>query len=223
MTSHSIVHSAGELQQMRHAIRRSVNVDAISQFSPKIVHASGAAEFDRIAAIYLKSSANMQGDLPRFVDKMPINYLHIPIILKALPNAKIIHLVRDPMDSCFSSFKQLFAEAYFHSYTLDEMARHHVRYHRLMEHWRSVLPGRFLDVAYEDVVTDLEGNARHIIEYLELPWRSLAFIFIARNMRSQPRAQFRFAKKSTQDQLDDGVSMNSNWSQFTKFSVMRAF
>ncbi len=73
----------------------------------------------------------------RFVDKLPINYLYVGLIAKALPNARIVHVVRDPIDSCFASYKQLFADAYFHSYDLLEMARHHIRYRRLMDHWRA--------------------------------------------------------------------------------------
>ena len=72
--------------------------------------------------------------------------MHIPLILKALPNAKIVHLRRNPMDACFSSFKQLFADAYAHSYNQEEMARHHARYFRLMETWRERFGDRFFDI-----------------------------------------------------------------------------
>ena len=177
ITSHSMVHSAGELQQLRLALRRNVRIETPKQLSSELVRASAAADPAKIGETYMKSSASMQGSLPRFVDKMPINYLFIPMIVKALPNAKIIHLVRDPMDSCFSSFKQLFAEAYFHSYTLEEMARHHVRYHRLMAYWRSLFPGHFLDVKYEEVVSDLESNARRLVGYLDLPWEDACLDF----------------------------------------------
>lgn len=177
ITSHSMAHSAGELQQFRLSIRRHTKLGDAGKLSAELMRASGGIKPAYIGEAYLRSSASMQGDLPRFVDKMPLNYLHIPLIVKALPNAKIIHLVRDPVDSCFSSFKQLFAEAYFHSYSLEEMARHHVRYHRLMAYWREILPGRFLDVKYEDVVADLEPNARRLIDYLELPWEDACLDF----------------------------------------------
>lgn len=177
ITSHSMVHSAGELQQFRLSIRRNVKIEAAGQFSPELVRASGAIDPAKLGTAYIRSSASMQGDLPRFVDKMPVNYLYVPLIFKALPHAKIIHLVRDPMDSCFSSFKQLFAEAYFHSYDLEEMARHHVRYHRLMAYWRELLPGQILDVKYEEVVADLEPNARRLIDYLDLPWEDACLEF----------------------------------------------
>lgn len=177
VTSHSMVHSAGELQQFRLALWRNAHVESTGQFPTELARAAGSIDPVRIGTTYMETSASMRGNLPRFVDKMPINYLFLPLIVKALPNAKIIHLVRDPMDSCFSSFKQLFAEAYFHSYTLEEMARHHVRYYRLMEYWRELLPGRFFDIRYEDVASDLEPNARALIDYLELPWEDACLEF----------------------------------------------
>ena len=180
ITSHSMVHSAGELQQFRLSINRHLEHLAGTiggPFSADHVRASSKIDPTFVGEAYLRSTSNMQGDLPRFVDKMPVNYLHIPLIVKALPNAKIIHLVRNPVDSCFSSFKQLFSGAYFHSYDLEEMARHHVRYLRLMEYWRELLPGRFLDVKYEDVVADLEPNARRMIDHLDLSWEDACLNF----------------------------------------------
>jgi hypothetical protein len=99
------------------------------------------------------------------------------LILAALPNAKIVHLQRDPMDACFASYKQLFADAYPHSYDQQEMARHHARYYHLMGLWRERFPGRFLDIAYEDVARDLEPSARRLIDWLELPWEDCCLDF----------------------------------------------
>jgi len=101
---------------------------------------------------------------------MPANFLLAPLIARALPNAKIVHVVRDPIDSCFASYKQLFADAYPHSYDQVEMARHFVRYRRLMSAWHARMPGRIIDVRYEDAVRDLDGTARALIAALGLPW-----------------------------------------------------
>ena len=133
----------------------------------------------KVGALYLQTTARQRGDTPRFVDKLPQNYLLIPIILKALPGAKIVHLVRDPMDACFASFKQLFADAYLHSYDQREMARHHARYRKLMQAWREQFPGRFFDISYEATARDLEPNARALLEYLELPWEDACLEFHA--------------------------------------------
>ena len=170
VSSHSAVHSAGELQQFGNCIRRMTDYDQQDRFSPELF--STAVDVDPLALgeQYLLRTTRLRGTLPRFVDKLPYNYLFLPHILAALPNARIIHLVRDPRDACFSVYKQLFADAYPHSYSLEEMARHFVRYHRLMALWRERFQGRFLDVRYEDVVVNPEGNARSILGYLQLPW-----------------------------------------------------
>ena len=125
----------------------------------------------------MTTTQKMRGSLPRFVDKLPPNYLYLPLILKALPNAKIVHLTRNPMDACFSSFKQLFADAYPHSYDQAEMARHHARYYRLMAVWRERFGDRFFDIAYEDTARDVEPNARALIDFLELPWEDACLNF----------------------------------------------
>jgi len=95
-----------------------------------------------------------------------------------LPNARIVHAVRDPLDTCFSCFSKLFANGQYQTYDLAEIGRYYRRYRCVMEHWQEVLPaGRILDVRYEDVVTDLEGQARRIIGHCGLNWddRCLAF------------------------------------------------
>ena len=125
----------------------------------------------------MANNNKMRGSLPRFVDKLPPNYLYVPLILKALPKAKIIHLTRNPMDACFASFKQLFADAYKHSYDQAEMARYQSRYYHLMALWRERFAGRFLDIAYEDTARDLEPNARVLINFLELPWEDACLHF----------------------------------------------
>ena len=133
--------------------------------------------FEKLGQTYIKTTNKLRDGSPRFVDKLPSNFLYVPLILKALPNAKVIHLRRNPMDACFSSFKQLFADAYLHSYDQREMARHHARYYRLMALWRERFGGRFCEVAYEDVASNLEPNARALIEYLELPWEDACLEF----------------------------------------------
>ncbi|MEJ2258740.1 MAG: sulfotransferase, partial [Woeseiaceae bacterium] len=97
--------------------------------------------------------------------------------VRGWPTTKIVHLRRDPMDACFASFKQLFADAYQHSYNQEEMARHHARYFRLMETWRERFGDRFFEIGYEDVARHLEPNARALIDYLELPWNDACLNF----------------------------------------------
>ncbi|MAT92742.1 MAG: sulfotransferase [Halioglobus sp.] len=175
--SHSQVHAAGELQQFPLAVRRLAAYRDPRRFSAELFDRARSLDPGQLAALYLKTTRRMRGTTARFVDKLPQNYLLLPLILKALPNAKIVHLVRDPMDACFASFKQLFADAYLHSYDQEEMARHHLRYRRLMSTWRERFAGRFFDITYEDTVSDLEPSARALLDFLELPWEDACLEF----------------------------------------------
>ncbi|GAB5413474.1 MAG: tetratricopeptide repeat-containing sulfotransferase family protein [Congregibacter sp.] len=177
IVAHSQVHSAGELRQFGHGIRRLGKYAEPTANSPKLAELAAAVNPKALGAAYLQTTAALRGNTPRFVDKLPPNYLYIPLILKALPNAKIVHLRRDPMDACFASFKQLFADAYPHSYEQGEMARHHARYFQLMEVWRERFGDRFLDISYESTAADLEPNARMLIEFLGLPWEDACLEF----------------------------------------------
>lgn len=104
-------------------------------------------------------------------DKMPANFFHLGLIHLALPNAKVIHAMRDPMDSCFSCFSRLFNDTMEFAYDQETLGRYYQRYMRLMNHWKQVLPeGTFLDLPYEKMVSDTEGQAKILLNYLDLPW-----------------------------------------------------
>jgi len=105
---------------------------------------------------------------PFFIDKMPNNFHHVGLIHLMLPNAKIIDVRREPMGCCFSNLKQLFASGQEFTYSIDDIARYYRTYLDLMRHWDAVLPGRVLRVWHEDVVDDLEGNVRRILEFCGL-------------------------------------------------------
>ncbi|WP_019529291.1 tetratricopeptide repeat-containing sulfotransferase family protein [Dasania marina] len=177
ITSHSQVHSAGELQQFALSVRRLGKLDDPRRYSKKLFEKAMRLSPKQLGSMYLHTTQKLTGDSPRFVDKLPLNYLMLPLILKALPNAKIIHLTRNPMDACFASYKQLFGDAYMHSYDQAEMARHHARYRRLMDVWRERFPGQFFDISYESTASDLEPNARALINFLELPWEDACLHF----------------------------------------------
>ncbi len=107
----------------------------------------------------------------RITDKMPSNYMRIGQIVATLPNAKIIHCRRNPMDTCLSCYKQLFARGHYWSYNLKEMANYYKHYENMMAHWRKVLPKeRFLEIDYEETVQNLERQARKLIDYAGLDW-----------------------------------------------------
>jgi len=116
----------------------------------------------------------MAGGNAWFIDKMPANYMYCGIIHRALPNARIVHLVRDPLDSCYAIFKTLFFNAYDFSYDLEELAEYYIAYRRIMRHWHDVMPGVILDVRYEDLVTDTEAQARRLYDWCGLEWNPAA-------------------------------------------------
>jgi hypothetical protein len=177
IVAHSQVHSAGELRQFGHCLRRLGDYREANAVSPKLAELGATIDPGKLGAAYLQTTAKLRGDTPRFVDKLPPNYLYIPLILKALPNSRIVHVRRSPMDACFASFKQLFADAYPHSYEQEEMARHHARYFKLMDTWRERFGDRFHDISYEDTAASLEPNARALIDFLGLPWEDACLHF----------------------------------------------
>jgi hypothetical protein len=130
---------------------------------------------------------------PYFVDKMPNNFRHIGLIHLILPNAKIIDARRDAMACCFSNFKQLFAQGQEFTYGIEDIARYYRTYVELMDHWDAVLPGRVLRVNNEDVIDDLEGSVRRILDYCGLPFEAACIEFhkTKRSVRTPSSEQVR--------------------------------
>ncbi|HAR32001.1 MAG TPA: sulfotransferase [Gammaproteobacteria bacterium] len=205
LAAHPEVHAAGELQFFGRVLRQLAarsSTSVISASAPSGARSVGGrarsarlsggltAELVTMAAAispgelgraYLEAVAPVRGGRARFIDKLPGNFVHVPHILAALPHARIVHVTRDPLDACFASFKQLFADAYPHSYDQVEQARHFVRYHALMAHWREQFPGRFFDLAYEEVTAAPAIAARRLLEYLDLPWNDACLDFHAQS------------------------------------------
>jgi hypothetical protein len=145
---------------------------------PGYVPMLDGAAIRSIGENYTGQLASLAPDGERVTDKMPSNFFFAGLIHLVFPNAVIIHTMREPVDTCISCFSKLFKQEHKYVYDLAELGRYYVRYQRLMAHWHSVLPqGRIFDVRYEDVVADLEGQARRIIAHCGLPWddRCLAF------------------------------------------------
>ena len=181
MTAHSDVVSAGELQQFAMSIKRLSGITSPKPMTAEIIGKAASLDPAELGSLYLETTRALRPATPRFVDKMPVNYLYVPLIAAAFPNAKIVHVTRNPMDSCLSSYKQLFADAYFHSYDLEEMARHHVRYRKLMAVWKDLLGPRIFEIDYEKMVAEIDVNARNLINYLDLPWQDACLDFHAQS------------------------------------------
>lgn len=195
IASHPAVHGAGELTAFRDSFLAARGPVGRLIPYPDFVPALDRAALESIGAEYLKRLAALAPQGERVIDKMPSNYYYTGLIHLALPNAVIIHSMRDPVDTCISCFSKLFKfGAQLHTYDLGEIGRYYRRYQRLMEHWRDVLPpDRILDVRYEDVVADIEGQARRILAHCGLPWdeRCLAFHETDRPVRTASAVQVR--------------------------------
>ncbi|MBG7621015.1 sulfotransferase [Herbaspirillum sp. AP02] len=187
LASHPDIHGAGELSALRHAVDRAV------VFPDKVAHLDAAA-LQRIGEDYLAQVRPLAPHAARVVDKMPANFLHAGLIPLILSGARIIHCRRDPVDTCLSCYSKHFAGEQLFSYQMDELGQFYRAYQDLMAHLRQVLPPeRFIEVDYEAVVDDLEGQARRLIDFTGLPWNDacLAFHETRRIVRTASVAQVR--------------------------------
>ena len=179
LASHPAVFGAGELGNFSRIVSSYCNTSGKQVLYTEIVPGMPGEQLDEVGARYLESVRALSPDAPRITDKMPANFRFAGLIHLALPGARIIHARRDPLATCLSCFERHFAKDHQpFSYDLAELGRYYRAYEDLMAHWRDVLPaGAMLDVQYEDVVQDLESQARSILEYCGLDWdpRCLAF------------------------------------------------
>ncbi len=165
---------------------------------PEALAGLDAAGFAELARRYLGATERYRGGAgrersERFTDKMPTNFRHVGLIHLMLPNARIIDARRHPLDSCLSSYRQLFARGHPYTYDLFELGEYYVEYRRLMDHWHAVLPGRVLDVQYEHLVAEPEAGIRRLLEYCGLDWddRCLSFYETERAIESASSEQVR--------------------------------
>lgn len=179
LSNHSLVTGAGELSDFPNLMIEQVQktMSEHPEDNLSMITASLLMDFEELGKNYLKSVRQKTGNSPYFIDKLPFNFLYCGLIKKALPNARIIHLVRDPMDSCYAIYKTLFNQVYSFSYDLDELGDYYILYRQLMAHWHQIMPGEIIDVAYEDIVHDPEAEARRLLKWCGLPWEASVLDF----------------------------------------------
>jgi hypothetical protein len=156
----------------------------VDQKSPMLTegwlgYASALSDLDgeSIAREYLARSRSRRGDKARFSDKQTANFFYCALILRAFPNARIVHLTRHPLAACYAIYKTRFYGTFAFGNDLADLGDFYVDYRRLMAHWHRIVPGRILDLAYEEVVTSLEPATRRLLDYVGLPFEAACLEF----------------------------------------------
>lgn len=173
LSSHPLVHSAGELHNFPSAWKRALGGPGFEMFNPKHISKATDIDWHGLGAAYLASTKPLVGSSAFFTDKLPHNFLYLGYIATSLPNARIVCVRRNPMDTCLSNFRQLFApeSPYFdYSYDLMDTGNYYILFDRLMAHWDRVFPDRILQVHYESLVAEPEKNIRKLLSHCGLPW-----------------------------------------------------
>ena len=195
LASHSQVDGTMELPNMlalAQKLRRGERMSAVNHY-PGILKELPAEQFLEFGEKFIDETRVHRGSAPFFIDKMPNNFRHVGLIKLMLPNAKIIDARRHPMGSCFSGFKQLFAEGQEFTYGLEEVGTYYRDYVDLMDHWDKVFPGQVLRVQYEEVVADLDSQVRRVLDYcgLEFEESCINFHETDRSVRTPSSEQVR--------------------------------
>jgi tetratricopeptide (TPR) repeat protein len=195
LASHSVVEGTHELADVPRMVAELQGRDwqPDNPRYPRVLAQLSAADFLRLGDKYLHDTHHYRSGKEHFIDKMPNNFRHVGLIHLMLPNARIIDARREPMACCFSNLKQLFAHGQEFAYSVEDIARYYRTYLELMRHWDAVLPGRVLRVQYEDLVGDLEGHVRRLLDYCGLPFEPacVEFYRTERSVRTASSEQVR--------------------------------
>lgn len=180
VSSHSNVQSKGELVHFGYQLARLTQ-----QSHQGWVNCLGDLDFNRLGRCYIDSVRAKAGLCHNFTDKLPTNFIYLGLIHLALPNAKIIHVNRNPLATCYSNFRLLFSSSFKCAYSLSELGEYYLLYHQLMSHWRQLLADRIFEVSYEDLVQNQEAETRRILSFCGLEWQDACLSF---HKNSQPVA-----------------------------------
>ena len=195
LASHSAVEGTHELADIPRIVAelKGRDPDPDTPRYPAVLGGMSAVDFRHLGEKYLSDTRIYRSGKVRFIDKMPNNFRHVGLIHLMLPNATIIDARREPMACCFGNLKQLFAHGQEFTYSIEDIARYYRTYLELMRHWDAVLPGRVLRVQHEDVVDDLEGNVRRLLEHCELEFEPACVEFhkTERSVRTASSEQVR--------------------------------
>jgi predicted Zn-dependent protease len=202
LASHSQVEGTMELADVPRLVG-ALDQRVAGKRYPDVLAALTADEYRGFGEAYIRDTRYYRAaGRPFFIDKMPNNYRHVGLIHLMLPNAKIIDARREPMACCFGNFKQLFASGQQFTYSLDDLARYYTSYVRIMAHWDEVLPGRVLRVQHEDVIDDLEGSVRRMLDFCGLEFEPACVEFHRTDRRVHTASSEQVRRPITREGMD---------------------
>lgn len=168
LAGHPQVAALGELYDFTAQMRQATDHHCRGVIDAALVARAGAVDFATVGEGYRQGVAWRLGTARAFTDKLPTNFFHLGFICRALPDARIVHMVRDPMETCFSNLRELYSDANPHAYEQHELADYHVQYRRLMAHWHARFPNRILDVDYDALTREPETVMRRVSAFCGL-------------------------------------------------------
>lgn len=172
LDGHSDVHGIGELYDFTSQMRQATDHHCKGVIDAALVERAQGADFEAVGSGYLSGVEWRLGRERYFTDKLPSNFLNIGFICRALPNARILHMVRDPIETCFSNLRELFSDANPYSYDQTELADYFREYQRLMAHWHGAFPGRILDVEYAALTRNPESTVRDVVSFCGMEYQA---------------------------------------------------
>jgi tetratricopeptide (TPR) repeat protein len=173
LSSHSAVVSAGEINDFVRQLHWVANVAPGGiEAMLRVIHRSPEIDFAELGARYLKQTQWRAGGHRFYIDKLPVNVQMVPFIRRALPHAPILHMVREPMEVCFSNFRAMFGDISAYSNDMHAVARHYGQYVRLTNHWHTTMPGAMLDVSYEALVREPDATLLRVLKHCGLEFEA---------------------------------------------------
>jgi len=176
LASHPQVFGAGELAILRNLINDICTGKETAEF-PECMTDLGLDEFERMGGTYIEKIRKYSAEAEYITDKLPYNFMYVGVIKTILPAAKVIHCERNPMDTCFSIYKNDFIGTHKYAFDLIELGQYYNLYRDLMTHWEKVLPGYLFSLQYENIVSDQQGQTKDLLNFCELPWDDACLSF----------------------------------------------
>ena len=179
LSNHTEVVSVGESNSFATELVKQIQEITVDESLSRLelVERSKDIDYCKLGESYVKSTRPKHDDSLHFIDKLPLNFLYTGLIHLALPDSRLIHVTRNPMDTCYAIYKRLFKGAYPFSYELEELGKYYLAYSRLMDHWHQLLPGKIFKISYEELISDPETQLRYLLDFCGLSWQDSCLNF----------------------------------------------